>query len=311
MVRGRSSDIRRPLDTKRIEGGLYSGLARGIQELQKRSDALRPSRFVVLRAIDTLVVQIAAWLPAFFEEHVTELLDVLHDARAFACADVQPDARAGLDGCCPGKTVDDELIPPDGRRERGDFSKHARMLEPQIEGNQAPQRRTADAGVLRAGEHAVFAIDEGLHFFDQKFCIAVGWAAAGFGDVGVSVFAHARVRVVHPHDDKRGDRARLNKMIRGLPDVPVLPGNEGGGAIEEILAVMKIEDGEMAPGLVGVSGRRVDDEVALIAEKARAELFVYAELSGTHGAMVTRRSFASTCCPEVTSSFRMRPEIGA
>src|ERR1700682_489443 len=207
MVRGRSSDIRRPLETKRIEGGLYSGLARGIQELQKRSDAPRPSRFVVLRAIDTLVVQVAAWLPAAVEEHVAELLDIVRDARTFACTDVQPDARAGLDSCCPGKTVDDELIPPDGRGERGDFPKHARMLEPQIEGNQASQRRTADAGVLRAGERAVFAIDEGLHFFDQKFCIAVGAAAAAVGNVGGSVFANARLRVVPPYDDQRSNRA--------------------------------------------------------------------------------------------------------
>jgi hypothetical protein len=51
--------------------------------------------------------------------------------------------------------------------------------------------------------------------------------------------------------------------------------------------------------------------VALVAEKARAELFVFAELSGTHGAMVNTRSFASTCCPEVTSIFTIRPEIGA
>src|ERR1700687_2343008 len=311
MVRGRSPDIRRPLDTKRIEGGLYSGLARGIQELQKRSDAPRPSRFVVLRAIDTLVVQVAAWLPAFFEEHVAELLDIVHDARAFACTDVQPDARAGLDSCCPGKTVDDELIPPDGRGERGDFPKHARMLEPQIEGTRPPRRGAPGAGVLRAGERAVFAIDEGFHFFNQKLCIAVGAAAAEFRNVGGSVFANARLRVVHPHDDQRCNRARLNAMVRALPDAPVLPGDEGGAATEEILAVMKREDGEMAPGLVGVSGRRINDEAALIAEKARAELFVFAELSGTHGAMVTRRSFASTCCPEVTSSFMMRPEIGA
>src|SRR6266404_6873856 len=203
------------------------------------------------------------------------------------------------------------MVPPHRRGERCNLPENARMLEAEVERNKAAQRGTADAGMLRAGERAVFAIDEGLHFFNEKFCVAVGAAASEFGNVGGSVFANARVRVVHPHDDQRGDRPRLNKMIRGLPDVPVLPGNEGGGAIEEILAVMKIEDGEMAPGLVGVSGRRVDDEVALIAEKARAELFVYAELSGTHGAMVTRRPFAATCCPEVTSSFRMRPEIGA
>ena len=165
--------------------------------------------------------------------------------------------------------------------------------------------------MLRAGERAVFAIDERLHFFDQKFCIAVGAATAELGNFGGSVFTNSRFGVVHAHDEDRGDRARLNAMIRSLADVPILPGNEGSGAIEKILAVMKIEDREMTQGLVSVSGRRVNDEVALIAEKARAELFVFAELSRAHGAIVTRRSFASTCCPEVTSSFTMRPDIGA
>ena len=83
----------------------------------------------MLGALDALVVQVFPELPAFFEKHVTELLNVLHDARAFACADIQPDARTGLDGCGPGKTVDDLLVPPDRRRERGDFSKNPRMLE--------------------------------------------------------------------------------------------------------------------------------------------------------------------------------------
>src|SRR5260370_21901794 len=132
MVRGRPSSIRRPLETKGVERGLYSGIARVIQELQKRSDALRPSRFVVLRVFDAVAVQVVPSPPAFFEEHVAEFLDVLHDARVFASANVQPDARAGLHDRGLSKTVDDELVPPDGRRERGDFSKNARMLQPQI-----------------------------------------------------------------------------------------------------------------------------------------------------------------------------------
>src|SRR5260370_25409967 len=146
------------------------------------------------------------------------------------------------------------------------------MLESRIKGDQAAKRRPADAGVLRAGERAIFAIDERLHFFDQKLFIAIGAAAAEFGNVGGSVFANARLGVVHPDDDQRGDHASLNTVIGGLPDMPVLSGDEGRGAIEEILAVMKIEDGEMAPGLVSVSGRRVNDEVALNAEKPCAEV---------------------------------------
>src|SRR5437879_1872894 len=165
--------------------------------------------------------------------------------------------------------------------------------------------------MMRAVEGAVFAVDEGLHFFDEKFCVAVGAASAEFGNGSWSVFANARFGVVHADDDERSDRARLNAMIRVMADIPILPGDKGSGAVEKILAVVKIEDGEMTGGLIGVSGRSVNNEVALIAEKARTEFFVFAELSGTHGAIITRRSLASTCCPEVTRIFTMRPEMGA
>ena len=100
-------------------------------------------------------------------------------------------------------------------------------------------------------------------------------------------------------------------MVGGLADVPVHAGNEGGGAIEKILAVVKIEDGKTAAGLIVVAGREIDDEVALVSEEARAETFVLAEIGAAHGAMVTRRSLASTCCPGVTRSLVTRPEMGA
>src|SRR5271170_7418404 len=54
---------------------LHLGLGRGIQKLQDAADALGPSGFVVLAALDALVVQIFAQAPAFFYEHVAKLLD--------------------------------------------------------------------------------------------------------------------------------------------------------------------------------------------------------------------------------------------
>src|SRR6266478_164700 len=153
------------------------------------------------------------------------------------------------------------MVPPHRRGERCNLPENVRMLEAEVEGNEAAQRRTADAGMLRAGERAVFAIDEGLHFFDEKFRVAISAAAAEFGDVSGRVFANARFGVVHPDDDQGSDRARLNAMIGSLPDMPVLPGDEGSGAVEKILAVVEIEDRKMARGLAVVAGRRVNDEV--------------------------------------------------
>src|SRR2546430_12637916 len=88
--------------------------------------------------------------------------------------------------------------------------------------------------MLRAGERAIFAVDQGLHLFDEEFCVAIGAATAEFRHVSGSIFANARFRVVHADDDERSDRARLNAMIGGLANVPVLAGNEGSGAIEKI-----------------------------------------------------------------------------
>ena len=165
--------------------------------------------------------------------------------------------------------------------------------------------------MLGPGKRAVFAVDERPNFFQQKFRVTIRAAAAESGHMGRSVFANARSRVVHADDDERLDLARMDAKIRRLPDVPVLSRNERRGAIEKVLAVMKIEDGKMARRLLRVSRGRVDDKVALIAKEARAKLFVFAELSGTHGTMVTKRSFASTCWPGVTCRFTMRPAMGA
>src|SRR5216684_1064179 len=321
MVSGRTSGIRCSLMTSRHnrpsnrrptcgERGLYSGLAHRIQELQKGSDTLRPRGFVVFRAFDALVVQVPLELPAFGEKHVTEFLHLAHDARAFARADVEPNPRARLNDGGLGKAMNYAVVPPYGRRECGNFPENARILESNIEGDQTTQRRPTDAGMPRAGKRAVFAIHKWFHFLDQKSRISIGAAPAEFRCMGWGVFPDACFGVVHPHDNERLDSARLNVTIRGLSNAPILPWDEGGGTIEEILSVLKIEDGKIAPGLVSVSGRCINDEVALVAEEPRVKLFVFAELSGTHGAMVTRSSFSSTCCLGPTNSFTMRLEMG-
>ncbi len=81
--------------------------------------------------------------------------------------------------------------------------------------------------------------------------------------------------------------------------------------LKKVLPVVKTKDGKVAPGLIVVARWHVNNQVALIAEKAGAKLFVLTESSGTHGAIITSRSLASTCCPGVTKSFAMRPETGA
>src|SRR6266571_2353929 len=171
------------------------------------------------------------------------------------------------------------------------------MLQSQIKGDQSAKRRPADAGVLWPGKHAIFALHERLHFFNEKFCVAIRAPASELRHMRGRIFAHTRFCVVHADNDERLDLASVDAVVGGLPNVPVLPGDEGRRAIEKILPVVKIENGKPPRGLLRVAWRGVDDEVALIAQEARSEPFVLAELSRAHGAIATRRSFASTCWP--------------
>src|SRR5258708_16353423 len=131
------------------------------------------------------------------------------------------------------------------------------MVETEEERKEAAEGGTADAGVLRTGKRAVFAINKGFHFFNQKFGIAVGAAAAEFGNVRGCVFANARLGVVHADNDERSDGAGLNAIVRCLANVPILPGDERSGTVEKILSVVKIKDGKMAGGLFCVPARSV------------------------------------------------------
>jgi hypothetical protein len=105
---------------------------RRIQEFEYAADALRPGPLVVFAAFDALVVKVVAERPTLLDENIAELLDVGDDARAFFCADVEPDGGMRIDARGCGEAIDDALIPPDGGRERGDFSERLRELEAKI-----------------------------------------------------------------------------------------------------------------------------------------------------------------------------------
>src|SRR3984893_684946 len=116
MVSGRFSVMpSNPLARK--YRGLYCGLGRGIQELQKWADAAGPGGFVVPGAFDALVMEVPAELPAFLQKDVAKFLDIMNDARAFLCPDVEPNARARLGGGgrCPTKHC--ALTPPNAARD--------------------------------------------------------------------------------------------------------------------------------------------------------------------------------------------------
>jgi hypothetical protein len=71
--------------------------------------------------------------------------------------------------------------------------------------------------------------------------------------------------VVDAHDDEGLDTAVVDVIVGSLSHVPVHAWNEGGGAIEEILTVVEIEDGKGALEVRVVAGGKIDDEIALVA----------------------------------------------
>ena len=84
--------------------------------MQKWADALGPGSFVMLGAFDALVIEVFAELPAFLQEDVAKLLDLLNNPRALVRSDVEPYAWPWLDGSGCREAMNNTLIPPYRRR---------------------------------------------------------------------------------------------------------------------------------------------------------------------------------------------------
>jgi len=273
---------------------------------------LSPGSFVVLGTFNALVVEILSGLPAFADEHVAEALHILHDARSFARADIQPDAREGLHGRRGSESQDDAFIPPNRRSKGRNFAKNLRLAQTEIERNQSTQRRAANAGVLCTVQDAIFALHQRANFFQEELGLTIRAATTQARHARGRVLAQALfARIVDTHNDERLHAAFGNELIRSLTDVPVHSRNEGSGTIEKILAIVEIKRGKSAQRLVIVARREIDNKVALVTQISRRELLVLDQVGCVHGAMTARRSLASTCCPGVTSSLLIFPLMGA
>src|ERR1700739_2020909 len=132
------------------------GLACGEEELQERADALGPGGLVMLRAFHAFVMQIAPKLPAFFEQYVAEPFHILHNARPFACADVQPEAWPGLHRSARRKAQDHAFVPPDRWRKGGNFPENLGLAEPEVQRHKTAEGRATGSGVVPAFAERVF-----------------------------------------------------------------------------------------------------------------------------------------------------------
>src|SRR5712692_4721092 len=279
-------------------GGLYFAPPCRIQELQERSDAFRPCRFIVLSAFHAFVVQVPLELPALLHQHVAEPLDVLHDSGALPRSDVQPNSRARVRARCSSKTMHHVLIPPQRRRECRQLSKHERKLQPYVQRHQSSKRGAADPGVFPGRDGPVVSIHERLQLFDEESRVPVGAPAAEFGNSSRCVLANALLAgVVDSHDNQRLNRARTDDVVCGVSHMPVHPGDEGCRPIKQVLPIVQIKRRKLPSGLRVVARRQIDHQVALIPQKARTKSLMFPEVRVAHGTIFTGKSLAWMGCP--------------
>jgi hypothetical protein len=275
------------------------------EEAEDVGEAGGPGGFFVEGAGDAEVVEVGwrgggfvpsgvewAVVPAALEETAVEEVGVAEMAEAFGHAHVEPDAEVGFGAGAPDAVQDGSLIPPDAGREDGGFAEDVGVVECYRQRNQTSERRTADGGVGRVGEGAEGFVDEGFELVDEEAAVAGTFAAAPTGIAGVGVLGHAADAGVGDADEDDGfDFVGSGEGVGGAVDLPGAVGDEGGAAVDEVLAVVEIEDGEATGGLVRggvgeVGFGEVDGDVAAAGEEAGAEVLeaeearVFVELAG-------------------------------
>lgn len=130
-------------------------------------------------------------------------------------------------------------------------------------------------------------VDEGFEFLDEEAAVAAAFAAAAPGIAGVGVLGHAADAGVGDADEDDGfDFVGAGEGVGSGVGLPGAMGDEGGAAVDEVLAVVEIEDGEAALGVGEIGFGEVGDDVAAVGEEAGAEVLqaeearVVVELAG-------------------------------
>lgn len=250
------------------------------EEFEHGDYAAGPAGFVVGSAMDALEVEGLAGEPSVGFEAAIELFGVFEGAVAFAVAYVEPDAGAlpDLGGAFVEVAEDALVVPPDAGGEQGEAAEALGVAEAEEERDQAAERGAAEAGGFAVGEDAVLGGDPGHELAGEHEAVLVGLAAAHLPVALVGVLGESAVAGVVDADDDEGlDLAGLDGGVSLLADLPGAAGDEGGAAVKEVLAVVEIEDGVEAVGLLLVAGRQVDDEVAVFRQVVAGESAMKAE----------------------------------
>ena len=218
-------------------------------------------------AVDFFEVQGFAGDPVVGFEAAVQVLHIVEGAAAFVVAYIEPDAGAIPDfrGALVQVAEDAFVVPPDAGREHGEFAEPGGVAQAEVERDQAAERRTSKPCRLAIGADAVLRGDPGQNLACEGEAVLLGLAAAHapVGLVGVLVQT-AVTGVVNADNDQRLNLAGLDGGVGLFAHLPGAAGNVGSAGIEEILAVLQVEHGVAAFGLLVIAGREVDDQVALV-----------------------------------------------
>jgi len=205
---------------------------------------------------DAKVVEVDAVAPAAGEQAAVEEVGVAEVAQAFGHAHVQPDAGARVGMGLVKQGEDAAIVPPDAGRDDGEFAEGFRMREAEGERDETSERGTAEGRVGWGGEGSEAGVDVREQGFEQELAIEGALASTEFGVGGGGVLGHAAEAGVGDADEDEGlDEAGGGELVCGGVGAPGVAGEVGGSWVEEVLAVVEIEDGEAPAGLGAVGFR--------------------------------------------------------
>ena len=180
-------------------------------------------------------------------------------------------------------------------RQTGGGGKDVGPLHHRRHRNQPAHARPGDHRVLRSGQGAIGAVDERLKLLDQKPQIAVGQrrpavyglnlvahvGGQGGDQVGGDIFPQAQVGVPHADDDGRAHLTARDQPRQMLVHAPFA--EVGRGRIEQVLAVVHIEDGVAGVGRL-ITRRNPNRDVARLRMR-RSHAFMDDQTAARDGAL--------------------------
>ena len=135
------------------------------------------------------------------------------------------------------------------------------MLEAEVEGDETAERGASEAGVFGGGEGAIGVVDEGFHFVEEESAVGLAFTATQPEVACWGVLGHAAEAGVGDADEDDGfDLVVGEEAVGGGVGLPGASGDVGEAAVEEVLAVMQVEDWKAAGGVFVVGGGEVDGD---------------------------------------------------